>query len=194
MKLLLWLLWLIEIFLTAQTIRFTDLFHVKTLTRQPSKLVNKKSWLQAVLKHCINFSELEHLPLCDIYNLKLSCDVWSLELFLYTKNQTRIFLSWKEFLSTSARCSAVGALVRLAETQTFISFFSERPQYLILFLGCFSTPLQKRCVCLKRTGRTPGWSALLETGTLSLFPAPATDPPTVLGKVYEISFVKAASM
>lgn len=71
--------------LIAKIIRFTDLFYTKILTRQPSKLVNKKSWLQAILKHCINFSELEHLPVCDIYNLKLPLGVWSLKLFLYRK-------------------------------------------------------------------------------------------------------------
>lgn len=150
---------------------------MKTLIRQLSKLVNKKSWLQAVLKCCINFSELEHLPLCDIYNLKLSCDVWSLELFLY-KKQTRILLSWKEFLSASKRFSAVGALVRLVEAQTFISFVSERPQYLTLYLGCSSTPSQKRCVGLQGTSSTPGCSALLGMGTLSLLPAPVTVWPT----------------
>lgn len=102
-------------------IRFTDLFYAKTLIRQPSKLVNKKSWLQAVLKYCIKFSELEHLPLCDIYHFKLSLGIWSLELFLY-KKQNRIFFSWKQFLSAAMRCSAEGASARPVEAGTYIMF------------------------------------------------------------------------
>lgn len=93
----------------------------KTFVSQSSKLVNKKSRLQLVLKHYINFSELEYLPLCDIYNLKLSLGVWSLELFLY-KKQKRVFLSWKGFLSTGKRCLAEGASVRLVETWTYNRF------------------------------------------------------------------------
>lgn len=116
--------------LIAWTIRSTDFFYLKTPIRWPYKSVNKKSWLQAVLKYCINFSDLEHTPLCDIYSLKFSLGVWSWELFLY-KKQNMIFFSWKEFLFGGVRCSAEGASVWLPETWTYIrshvSFFSKRP-------------------------------------------------------------------
>lgn len=109
--------------LIAWTIRSSNFFHLKTPIRWLSKSVNKKSRLQAVLKHCINFSDLEHIPLCDIYSLKFSLGVWSWELFLYKKQNT-IFFFGKEFLSIGVRCSAEEASVWLPETWTYLSLNS----------------------------------------------------------------------
>lgn len=69
-KPLLWLLWLIFTDSVNHQIYWSLLYKD---TRQSSKLVNKKSWLQVALKHCINYSELEHLSLCDIYNVVSWC-------------------------------------------------------------------------------------------------------------------------
>lgn len=130
--------------LIAWSIKSSNFFYLKTPIRWLSKSVNKKSWLQAVLKHCINFSDLEHIPLWDIYSLKFSLGVWSWEVFFY-KKQNMIFFSWKEFLSVGVMRSAEEALVWLPETwiyiRSHISFYSERPQcYTIsrlLFCSCF---------------------------------------------------------
>lgn len=121
-----------------------------------SKSVRKKSWLQAVLKLCINFSGLEHIPLCVIYRFKFSLGVRSWELFFY-KKQNMIFFSWEEFLSISVRCSAEEAAVWLPEIWTYIrshvSFFSEWPHCYTVPRLLFPSSLQKKSVSMKGVSR-----------------------------------------
>lgn len=143
--------------LIAWTIRSSDFFYLKTPIRWLSESVNKKSWLQAVLKHCINFSDHEHIPLCDIYSLKFSLGVWSWELFLY-KKQNMIFFSWKEFLSIGVRCSAEEASLcqRLESILGPRSPFSVRGLTVTLYVPCCSLPsLEEKSVSLKGISRIP---------------------------------------